>query len=332
VAAETDVAVSGKTKSTKSQQIALYFNEEPYTYSDVLVAGALRGEWAKLAARVRAKRQPADREGGPALTSEAAGEIVGFRRLHRLEAASDLRDWLAERDLRNDDLLRYVRGETGGWWPEAVFSGCFARWADALERWLTVRYMLGSGPGEPEPGNSPAEAIEASGVLDVACGTSERRAEALARAFGNYESWAASAISEGEIERLVGRRKIGWTRLEYDELIFTSDSAVAEAYACVAEDGESVEEVAARAGVPMTARSDWQERLPAQVGSLLLALDTGQVGVPGAAGGPPELLRLRLALSPSAADERIRKRARTELLRAVLTTAGAGRTRRAGAW
>jgi hypothetical protein len=327
VAAETAVDISRKPLQT-----AFFFDDEPFTYSDVLVAGALRGEWDQFIARTRVKPQPAARADDTTLTGEAAAKIVSFRRSHHLEAASDLRDWLAARDLNSDDLLRYVRGETGGWWPDAVFSGYFGLWVDALERWLIVRHLIGAETGDDDAEPTGLSATELSGVLEIASGTDEHRARALARARRDYEAWAASAVGEAEIDRLIARRRIGWTRLEYDELIFTTDSAAAEGLACVSEDSESLEDVAARAGVPGTVRSDLQERLPAEVGSLLLALEPGQVGLPGTAGGPPELLRLRRAQPPSAADTEIRDLARAELQQAALMTAGAGRIRRVGAW
>jgi len=311
--------------SRKSLEVALLFDEEPYTYSDVLVTGALRGEWASLTARQRA-------DGGAdgSLTGQAAARIVDFRRAHRLEAASDLRHWLSGRDLDGNDLLRYARGEACGWWAEAVFSGYFGRWAEALERWLIVQRLAGTRHLEAD--DDTFWLIEASGVLEVASGTDRQRAGVLARAFGDYQSWAASAISESEIDQLIGRRKIGWTRLEFDELIFTSAAAAAEALACVAEDGESLAAVAARAGTAVTARSAWQEDLPAGIGSLLLALEPGQVGVPSGTGGLPELVRLRAAVPPATDDDQVRELAAAELRRVILAASGAGHIRRVGAW
>lgn len=348
----------------KSHQIAFVFDEDAFTFSDVLIAGALRGEWGSLVQGARTL----DRMAGPGLriaSGQAAAGVVGFRRAHRLEAASDLQDWLRARDLTTDDLICFARAAqaqpmpasepAGGgaerWWAQAVFSGALGGWADALQRWVTASRAMPAGQPQASPNGTGAagrdaarmganarqvaeltDAICRCGVLTVAAAADEARVTDLIQAYLAYRAWAQAAIDEPAIDRLIGRQRIAWTWLEFDEVIFSSDSAAREAMACVAEDNELVEDVAARAGALIIRQTGRRESLLPEEDSILMTLQAGQIGGPLRSGGAPTLLRLRRALVPVPDDEAIRKLARAELIDAALSNAAAGRVRRVGAW
>src|SRR5262249_37587160 len=84
------------------------FDDQAYTFSDVLVAGALCGEWTSVRARARRRRRLADDPAaGP--QERISQAVVAFRRARGLEAASDLRSWLEDRGLGTEDLVRHSR-------------------------------------------------------------------------------------------------------------------------------------------------------------------------------------------------------------------------------
>ena len=346
--------------SRKPLEVAFLFDDHAYSFSDVLVVGALRGEWSPFIARTRGRRRQSDDPPPPA----AAEEVVAFRRARRLEAASDLRAWLGERGLDENDLVCHAlalareragslppsSGSVGGhprsaadWWPEAVLSGDIERWAAVLERWVTASHIgadvAAGGDGPDAAGEEYADrvaalidAIRESGVLVVAYGADERRIEMLARACLDYQIWAASAVAGPAIDRLIGRKRLGWTWLEYDAVIFKSESAAWEAALCVREDGERLEDVAARADAPVVRRSGRRQDLRLAQDSILMALAPGEVGGPVITDDEPILLRLRQAVAPAARDDEVRQLARAELIDASLAVAAAGRTRRVGKW
>jgi hypothetical protein len=345
----------------KPHQIAFVFDDEAYTFSDVLIAGALRREWAPLVRRAQALDRVASAGLGIA-GSQAAASVQGFRRAHRLEAASDLRDWLSARDLTADDLICYARAAesrqadlaesaeragAGRWWAQAVFSGAASTWANALQRWVAASHARPPG-GQGAAGTDDvaaarharqvavlSSAVSDSGVLAVATAADQARVRHLIEAYLAYRSWARAAIDEPATDQLIGRQRIAWTWLEYDEIVFSSDAMAREAAECVAEDDEPIEDLAARADAVIIRQARRRESLSPQEDSVLMALQAGQVGGPVRSkhpGGEPALLRLRRTLVPVPADEPVRRLARAELIDATLSNAAAERIRRAGAW
>jgi hypothetical protein len=215
----------------KSLEVAFYFDDSPYTFSDVLVTGALCGEWPLLVARARVEEAADDPRTADA--ERTGDEVLRFRRERRLEAASDLRAWLAERDLDEDDLLRHARAAAaarqedepagppgngrmraadGAWWPAAVLGGAVERWAGTLERWLAARVVQAGQEAGSAVRSSGTEAAltrslldlaRASGVLDTARGADARRAGELAAllAAAGQDDGTAGPRLEGQMGR-----------------------------------------------------------------------------------------------------------------------------------
>jgi hypothetical protein len=331
---------------------AFCLDDQAYTFSDVLVAGALCGEWTSFLARARRRQRLA---GQPAAGAQQhiAQQVVAFRRARGLEAASDLRSWLGDRGLGAEDLVRHARAlsleragtvpppsrpgeiqaEDVDWWPDAVLGGDIGRWAHTLERWV-VASSLRPQPAEGRAGASGelAAAVRTSGVLKVASGVDQPRLATLVHLALGYRAWAESAVDDAAIERLVRRKHLDWTWLSYDAVTFSSESAAWEAALCVREDGEQLADVAARAGASAEHRSGRQENMPATEAAILMTLAPGEVGGPAISDGEPVVLMLRQALVPGAHDGEIRELARAELIGAALQQAAAGRTRRCGKW
>jgi hypothetical protein len=324
------------------------FDDQAYTFSDVLVAGALCGEWTSFLARARRRQRLAD-DPAAGTQERISQEVVAFRRARGLEAASDLRSWLEDRGLGTEDLVRHARalileragtvppqrraGEDADWWPEAVLGGDIGRWAQTLERWV-VASSLRPRPAAGLAGESDelTAAVRASGVLQAASGVDRPRLATLVHLSLDYRAWAESAVDDVAIERLVRRKHLDWTWLSYDAVTFGSESAAGEAALCVREDGEHLADVAARAGVSAEHRSGRQENVPVTEAAILMTLSPGQVGGPAISDGEPVILMLRQSLVPGAHDGEIRELARAELIDAALEQAAAGRTRRYGKW
>ncbi len=346
------------------QEEAFAFEGEQFRLADVLIVGAACGEWSRLVARARRRQAVGLADAGdprvdPDLT---AAQVLKFRREHRLEAAADLRAWLGARHLTETGLLGYARAvaaERAGlvpadgpgpgpadsaapvaWWPDAVLSGDVARWNTWLEHWVTASRLLAvRGPGAASVDAVRVAAIRVavrdSGVLDVLGpdrATLAARAEAVARLLAAYEAWAAAAVDDSAIDRLIRRKRIDWTWLSYDAVSFDSPSAAGEAAMCVREDGEPLADVAARADVPVVRRSSRRQDLPPPEGPALLSVPPGAVAGPVSCVGRPTLLLLRKAVPPARDDGLVREMARADLIQSQLAAAAAGRARRAGAW
>ncbi len=353
-------AESASALSGKPLEAAFLVDHHAYTFGDILIAAALCGEWRSFIAR--AHRRWLSGSDPASVPERAADEVRRFRRARRLEAAEDLRSWLADRDLDEEDLVRHARAvarEQGGlpaqpsgpaeptncpasaWWPEAVLSGAIERWAAMLQRWLTVSDVstrpaaaslrpAATGDLAHDLGTL-TDAVSSSGVLAVA-GADDERIRLLAQAYLGYHAWAASAVDESEIRRLVRHNRIDWTWLSYDAVVFAGASAAWEAALCVREDGEPLADVAARAGAATLRRSARRQDLTPDEGAALMALGPGEVGGPVVVDGGSRLLLLHHATAPSADDEEVRGLARAELIDRAAAQALAGRARPVGKW
>lgn len=354
-------AESVSALSSKPLKAAFLVDHHAYTFCDILIAGAICGEWSSFIARAH-RRRLSGSDPASVDPERAADEVRHFRRARRLEAARDLRTWLADRDLDEEDLVRHARAvarekdglpaqpcgpaerytcAVSAWWPEAVLSGAIERWAAMLQRWVAVSDVstrsTAASLRSPATGDfardlaALTDAVRASGVLAVA-GADDERIRLLALAYRGYHAWAASAVDESEIRRLVRHNRIDWTWLAYDAVIFASESAAWEAALCVREDGEPLAEVAAHAGAATLRRSARRQDLAPDEGSVLMALGPGEVGGPVVVDGGPRLLLLRHATAPSADDEEVRGLARAELIDGAAAQALAGRARRVAKW
>ena len=230
------------------------------------------------------------------------------------------------------------------WWPEAVLGGDLDQWVSTLERWLTAEDLLERGAvdrvrGRPTAGDLGIDhsallhdVLRTSGAPLVPGARGHEGCGRLVTTCVHYWAWVEESYDEDALERLIRRHRLDWTWYAYDIFAFSHSSAAREAALCVHEDGEPIDAVARRAGAVQSRRSGLRQDLPAAEVAVLTPRGPGQVVGPEGTPDDRVLLRLEEVRPPAADVEEIRQLARTALEDAALSTAGAGRFRRAGMW
>ena len=90
----------------KWSEAALVLDGRTYTLADLVLAAVLSAQWDTFAARVVGRDEEAQVD-----AEDVTQGVIAFRRARRLEAAADLRSWLSERDLDQEDLFGFVRSQ-----------------------------------------------------------------------------------------------------------------------------------------------------------------------------------------------------------------------------
>jgi hypothetical protein len=335
---------------------AFSYDGRPFSYADVLASAVLAGDWDGFARDVdrfaRARRE--HNLGHWAVAEEALeAEVVAFRRARRLEAASDLRLWLADRELDAQDLVAFARCSlvTGppvapdagasddhdvqhAWWPWAVMSGAMSRWVARLVQWWGAATAGDGGLGGAGV-EDPVRQIDRtrpSGPGFVFEAVSDEALLELLGAQAAFTDWVDRTVDEPALRRCLDRHRLDWTLIEFDEALFPSESAAREALMCVRDDGESMESVARRASTSLNSQRSRRESVPRALMAVLGAMETGGISGPILIGDSWGLLRLTSSTPPGLADPELRERARRSIIDETLSIVTAGQVKELGSW
>jgi len=326
--------------------LVLEFGDDTVSYADLVVVAMLCDEWksflemSALGSHLAASRQP-DKA---ALRLEAER----FRRGRRLEAAEDLRAWLATRSLSQPEwrssLERIVLVQScetppasespasespPAALPDVLIVDAFCRslWEETCR--LAVSWLAAFHTGEGDGGVREHRVdLEEVAQLAVGIDVPASRVEVIASWQGAFDSVRRSLASDDAVERLVRRKDLDWTSFDFDELTVDSKEAALEAYLCSRDDELEPEEIVLRSGGELTSRSERAESLSATFAADLLAAPIG-----GGAVGPSEtsdgwsITWLKGRRRPDAEDPDIRASATAELLEEFLDRHSAGQVR-----
>jgi len=257
----------------------------------------LRGDWETMVDEVRAGLAAlADlRASGDEIGEEDADEARrAFRYARGLLAGDELEAWLEGRGVGFEDWNDYLERQLararmrdgsssssvrddeveGCLWAEAVCSGLLEETADTFAR------MLAACPGVPLEGLEEA-----------------------------FDTFCRQAATVELITREIEVNQLEWLRLVYERTDFEDEDAALEAALCVRNDGDSLSDVAARAGVPLEECSEWLDELPQELVPPFLAARPGGVVGPVRTGDVFRLALLREKNAPSLEDEDVKARA-----------------------
>ncbi len=289
-----------------------------YRWQDVLDAGRHWGDLTALERQAAEGIVALDRAataGSSLGEAEIEAEEDSFRHEHKLLAADEMTAWLARWELAYDDLLAYLgrevaRAELDGrleesmasyppdrdrvadaLWPEIVCSGALAEWAWKLAGQLAFAEALGVS--------------SASSLADVEQASEERSRRLLTR--------EATA-------RALEARRSDWVRVECTVLELPDEGMAREAALCVAEEGMSLPEIAARAGVSVAERTFSLEEAGPELAQPLLGATAGDVVGPVAIGELFVFAALRAKRAPSFDDPVVQTRVQEEVRRHAIDT------------
>jgi hypothetical protein len=283
-----------------------------YSWEDVLIGAALRGELAALERQTRQglaclRRLAAEPD---ALSPEALrAAATAFRHERNLLAADDLDAWLAARALTVADWNAYLR--------RLLLREV---WAEELEQ---IESLLAVGGKEVEAA-LPAEAA-CTGFLRRAA---ERLAEdavladpAVAVADdGDTTAFIASITREAEaarsrapsatdVEREIAAHTLDWIRIDAVALELPDADAAREAALCVRVDGRSLVDVAGDSGTAASELALYLEDAKPELRAALVSASAGELIGPVARRDGQLLLQLRAKTPPGAGDPELVRRA-----------------------
>ena len=316
-----------------------------YTWGDVALAAALRGDWRAVAERARLGARLLAREDGPDGTALPDDEVEdaanAFRYARDLVTAEETEAWLDRWDLDPEswmtwiasDLLRQ-RGVDGpdtleplpeasesAVHAEAVCSGALERFAVRLAEAAAVAARLDeeAGPGSPENGTPEIEEL-APAVSDLAGlpfepppeGFGPRLLE-LARLERARRRWRESPVSPEDVEAIVRLHQTDWLRVRALVLSLRSEDAAREALLSIRHDGRALEEVARDASASLRAEAFTLESVEESLRDHLLAARKGEWAGPFPCGDSWNLFHVEEKVLPSSSDPEIAARAEASL-------------------
>ena len=295
--------------------------DHTYRWQDVLDAGR---DWGELAAleRQAAEGIAAAAIGPPIEDAEIDAAEEDFRHEHKLLAAEEMIAWLARWELAYDDWLEYGRRAVArarldnrleatiatrspdpdrvadALWPETVCSGSLATWAWRLAGQVASADALGVSPD--------------SGLRDVEQAAEERSRRSLTR--------------EATTKVLDGRRS-DWVQVECTVLELPDEGMAREAALCVADEGMTLPEIAARAGVPVADRTLSLEDAEPELAQPLLGATAGDLVGPVAVGDRFVFAVVRDKRAPTLDDPVVRTRVHEEVRRRTIDSEVGARIR-----
>jgi hypothetical protein len=201
-------------------------------------------------------------------------EVNDFRYKQDLITSQETHKWLKERVLSLDDLYTYIHRKLGNprrslrltvaaWkrrcedpsrevWAELHFSGAFSNMVDEFICRVAVALQKGI-LDNPPPNGTPSETSQ------VFLNESTRHVQVWEDAYVDY---CAELADRASCERRLKSHRHELLKVKYDAVSYKKLDAAKEAYCCIRYDGEAVESLASRTGVPFESEFEFIEDLP----------------------------------------------------------------------
>ena len=293
--------------------------DEMFTWSDVLVAAELSGDWRALERATAQGLACLTRltASGEELDGKALAEAEArFRRARRLLSGEETAEWLDRRRVAvsewRDHLRRVVARE---------------RWPDELEqtverfpvRTAEVKLALWSeavcsGFLDEAAHRLAGEAALAAQTGVTLIGEREQALDRIAVAAGNVRSLSVTADA---VSREVAAHRLEWLRVDGVLAEFPTEDMAREAAYCVRDDGRLLADVAAECEVDVHALRAFMDEVGDELALLLVAAGENELVGPVIGNGVFALVAVERMTRPSPADPDVRRKA-TEHLTARL--------------
>jgi hypothetical protein len=330
-----------------------------FQWIDVVLDAMTRGEWSSferrlaegLACVARAEREHA----GPS-PDDVDAAATAFRYDRDLIAGSEMTAWLDDAGVSTDEWLAYLTRQLlrEKWHDE--LDDIFDAYAPPARDLTAAAVAEGVCSGEFEAFERRFAARAAlvfssdAAAFERICGRRGANAavdDAVAHLMRTHSDWLAvrpadetaarlsvvvqleadvdarlSAIAcDDRMREVVEANRLEWIQVELETVSFPSAAAAREAMMCMAEDGMSLEEVAALSHCTMArSRVVLEDSAPEVSGELLAAIPGGLLG-PHSVDGRFEVTRIVDRVTPTLNDARVAARARQALIDVALAHA-----------
>jgi hypothetical protein len=334
--------------------------EAQYTWADVVLAARAWGDRRNLIEHTRlgiACARHARRTGQlwDSAAAEAAAE--GFREDRELFEADDMEAWLETRGIDADDWMRYIRRvllrekfraeladirakcpvsrkEVGErLWAEGVCSGEWDRLAWKLAGRAAVhdRTVKEGGASKatiaPLPDWDPGNGIVAGVRPEIA----QARLPVLESLEQSFQAFRRQVTTPDAVRAQITAHQTDWVQVVCASVVFPDEGMAKEAALCIRDDGEPLEEVAARARAVVQERRFALEEIPPAQRMAFLSAQKGDLLGPLNWDGF-RLIQLRDKVLPSPDDPATRQRAEQAVLEVALGREIRQRIKWVGKW
>jgi hypothetical protein len=320
---------------------------------DVIAAAVLRGDWTDLADQIRqglacVKQARLSEDGLPRIDLEQAA--CEFRYARNLITVEETEAWLERFGLGFDEWTEFLdRSARRAAWArdlemivprhhvsesevatcirvDAICSGKLARFAEVLAGRAAV-----CDPGAPG-GTEPAEDVDASLVESVrrqcaavlsrdstpSSGDWKTRIADLERMERNFQTVARDAITTEAVQSQIATHRINWIRVHCRTLSLPTLDMAREATLCVRSEGESLQEVAARARTAIRRERLFLDQLDPQRRAAVLSAQPDDLLGPFASEGGFMITLVEEKIVPDEKDPDVQRLAREEILAALV--------------
>jgi hypothetical protein len=315
-----------------------------HTWREVVLAAALRGEWIPVVDRVReelACEQRAQTEGSPLAEGALSKACEEFRYAHALVSADETEAWLKRRGLSGstwavalhrsllraywiaelaDTRVRFAASDDAladALWPGSVISGEADRWCAALAERSA---LSAESPGVPASAAAEIDALLGSDEVAEnlrACnliasqdrGGGRENLRRLAAVEIQFRQIQKREVEAKAVAECVAAHCLDWIYYEGYTMSFPEESMAREACLRLRRDGDSIAEVAADAGVPVSDFHYFVEDADPRLGAFLIGAAENELLGPIALESEFALYWVTRRALPSADDEAIWQRA-----------------------
>ena len=320
------------------RQVVFALPGSEFTWGDVVLAAALRGDWRHVVDRARRAAHFLAAECGPGVP-ELSGEEVeaaaeAFRYERELVSAEETEAWLARWDLDAAEWTEWIaadllgrRGDPPLPGPgavaddleaaihaEAVCSGALDRFAHRLAQAAAAAARADETGRPMAPVADGPDSLDLDGLpfepLPDDLGPRARELAQLERAL---RASREEPVSPEDVASLLRERRTDWTRVRAVVLTLRSEDAAREALLSIRVDGRPVDAVARDAGALVGTEVLELETLEGILRDGLVAARTGDWVGPVARDGRVALLRVEEKILPFPSEPEATARAEASL-------------------
>ncbi|MBA3560237.1 MAG: hypothetical protein H0W30_16730 [Gemmatimonadaceae bacterium] len=325
---------------------------QTFYWEDVVLAGALWGEWTALETSVAQglaclKRLSAtEKDLSPSAVEAAAAD---FRYERDLVAAADAEAWLARWGLSAEEWMSYIRRTllqkrwadsvtgfapkypvnatevAGAMHSEMVCSGAIKRVAKRLSARAAMHdYLTSRSEGwlddetdvARETQRFPAGVAE-HGLLGVSAERCRERLPIVARLETAFNYFRKAIMTPRAIHEHIGMHHLDWIWFSHPSLAFEREDMAREAALCLREDDMTLADVAASSRSQVREEQGFLEEIDRSLRDRFLGAREGEILGPVAVNGGYRLYHIASKRLPSADDPAVRERAEQSVLRSV---------------
>jgi len=322
-------------------------------WEDVILAGAVWGEWTTLEATVTRglaclKRLSAT---GKDDASSAAAEAAAadFRYERDLVSAADAEAWLDRWGLSAEEWMSYIRRTllqkrwaesianfaskypisatevAGAMHSEMVCSGAIQRVARRLSARAAMQdYLASRSEGWLEDKDEIAREtqrfpalIAEHGILGVSAERCQERIPIVARLETAFNFFRKAVVTPRALQEHVGMHHLDWVWFQYPSLAFDREDMAREAALCLREDDMTLADVAASSRSQVREAHGFLEEIDRSLRDRFLGAREGEILGPIAVNGGFRLYHIASKRLPSVDDPAVRERAEQSVLRSV---------------